>query len=86
MAQQKDYPNIEPKTLDCLKSELQSMGITPPEGDSGTIDYQGVKLQVTYQASAQTLSVEMLQKPVFIPESLVWQLLDGRVQRCIGNA
>jgi hypothetical protein len=50
MADSKDYTGIAQSTLDCLKTDLRSMGIEPPQGDSGTIEYQGVKLSVSYSA------------------------------------
>lgn len=85
MAEEKEYPGINRSTLDCLKKDLQSMGIAPPEGDSGVIEYQGVKLSITYTEPAAKLSIQILNKPSFVPESLVWQLLDGRIQKCGGK-
>lgn len=83
MAGAKDYKGITQKGLGILKKDLESMGITPPEGDSGTIEYQGVKLGVDFAAAAQKLTIRILEKPPFVPESLIWQLLDGRVQKCV---
>jgi hypothetical protein len=85
MADQKEYPGIQRSALDCLKKDLQSMGITPPEGDSGTIEYQGVKLSIAYGSADEKLTIQILNKPAFLPESLVWQLLDGRIQKCAGT-
>jgi hypothetical protein len=85
MADSKDYTGIAQSTLDCLKTDLRSMGIDPPEGDSGTIEYQGVKLSISYDAGGQKLSIQIVSKPLFVPESLVWQLLDGRIQKCAGD-
>jgi hypothetical protein len=82
MADSKAYTGIAQSTLDCLNTDLKSMGIDPPSGEGGTIEYQGVKLSVFYSATAQTLSVRIISKPPFVPESLVWQLLDGRIQKC----
>jgi hypothetical protein len=82
MADSKDYTGIAQSTLDCLKTDLRSMGIEPPQGDSGTIEYQGVKLSVSYSAADQKLVLQIISKPAFVPESLVWQLLDGRIQKC----
>ena len=85
MADQKEYAGISRGVLECLKKDLQSMGINPPEGDTGDIEYQGVRLSVTYREADQKLVVQMMNKPAFVPESLVWQLLDGRVQKCMGK-
>jgi hypothetical protein len=86
MADSKNYEGVTGGVLECLRQELRSVGITPPEGDSGTIEYQGVKLSMTYTAPSQTLAVEITSKPIFVPESLVWQLLDARIQKCVGDA
>ncbi|MGH9397981.1 MAG: hypothetical protein ACRD18_14170 [Terriglobia bacterium] len=85
MADTKEYQGITENGLGILKKDLQSMGITPPDGDSGTIEYQGVKLGVDFVRVAQKLTIRILEKPSFVPESLVWQLLDGRVQKCVGQ-
>ncbi len=85
MASPKEYVGISRNTLECLKKDLQSMGITPPAGDNGTIEYQGVQLSVTYTEAAEKLSIGILNRPSFVPESLVWQLLDARVQKCVGK-
>ncbi len=82
MAASKTYDGVGDGAMECLRKELQSMGIAPPEGEAGTIEYQGVKLSITYTAAVQTLCVEITSKPAFVPESLVWQLLDVRVQKC----
>ena len=85
MADSKEYSGIAQSALECLKTDLQSIGIQPPPGDSGTIEYQGVKLSFSYSTSEQKLSFQIVSKPLVVPASLVWQLLDGRVQNCLGG-
>ncbi|MGH9327127.1 MAG: hypothetical protein ACRD2B_10670 [Terriglobia bacterium] len=85
MADAKEFAGISRNTLNCLKKDLHTMGITPPDGDSGVIEYQGVKFSISYAETAAKLSIQILTKPAFIPESLVWQLLDGRIQKCSGK-
>ncbi|MGH9447352.1 MAG: hypothetical protein ACRD3O_16700 [Terriglobia bacterium] len=85
MANSKDYSGIARATLDCLKNDLRSMGIDPPNGDAGAIEYQGVKLSISYAEDGQKLSIRIANRPSFVPESLVWQLLDGRIQKCKGD-
>jgi hypothetical protein len=86
MADSKEYSGIAQSALDCLKTDLQSMGIDPPQGDNGTIEYQGVKLSVSYESAEQKLSFKIVSKPMFVPESLVWQLLDGRIEKCMAGS
>lgn len=83
MADVKEYGGITEGGLDNLRKDLQSMGITPPQGNSGTIEYQGVKLAINYDPPSQKLTLNIVEKPVFIPESLIWQMLDGRIQKCM---
>lgn len=83
MADRKEYTGIAQSALNCLKSDLQSAGISPPEGDSGTIEYQGVKLSVSYSPQDQKLFFQIVSKPPVVPERLVWQLLDSRIKKCM---
>lgn len=83
MASEKEYNGVTEAGLAELKQELQSMGITPPDGTTGTIEYQGVKLALDYAPATQRLAIRILQKPSFVPESMIWQLLDARIQKAI---
>ncbi|MGH9402193.1 MAG: hypothetical protein ACRD2P_08810 [Terriglobia bacterium] len=83
MADGKVYSGVTESGLQSLRQNLQEMGITAPEGNSGTITYQGVKLAIDYAPADQNLSIRILEKPSFIPGSLIWQMLDARVQKCI---
>ncbi len=85
MAETKEYVGIARTTLDCLKQRLQSQGVTPPAGDSGTIEQQGVRLSVAYIEAEQKLQFGIVEKPFFIPEDLVWTLLDSAVRSCTGK-
>ena len=82
MAETKEYVGITRSTLDCLKQRFQAQGVTPPAGDSGTIEQQGVKLSVTYVETEQKLQFGLIEKPFFIAENLVWTLLDSAVKGC----
>jgi hypothetical protein len=81
----KEYVGITRSMLDCLKERFQSLGVTPPAGDSGTIEQQGVRLSVTYVEVEQRLQFGLIEKPFFIAEHLVWSLLDRAVKGCAEN-
>jgi hypothetical protein len=85
MPETKEYVGITRSTLDCLKQRFQSQGVTPPAGDSGTIEQQGVRLSVTYVEAEQKLQFGIIEKPFFIAENLVWTLLDQAVKGCAEN-
>lgn len=82
MAEVKEYTGITRGAVDCLRNDLKSMGISAPAGDNMAIEYMGVKLQVAYAEDSQKLDVTIVQKPVFIQDSMVWQFLDGKIQKC----
>lgn len=85
MAETKEYAGIARGTLDCLKQHLESHGLASPAGDSGIIEQQGVILSVTYIEAQQILQVGIIERPFFIPEDLVWTLLDNAVRGCGGD-
>ncbi len=85
MADAKEYAGITRAAMDCLKLRFQSQGMTPFVGDSGTLEQQGVKVSVAYIEAEQKLQVGIIEKPFFIPEDLVWTLLDGAVKGCADN-
>jgi hypothetical protein len=80
MAECKDYSDVTREQLGRLKQKLQQMGITPPEGDNGTIEAMGVKLTVAYDEGGQKLRVCIVEKPAFIPESMVWGQIEGSLK------
>jgi len=82
MAETKEYQDITRSTFDCLKQRFQSQGVTPPAGDSGTIEQQGVRVSVTYVEAEQKLHFGLIEKPFFIAENLVWSLLDRAIKSC----
>jgi hypothetical protein len=43
---------------------------------SGSIEAQGFTFQVQYDREAETLTLDLLKKPWFIPDSLVAQKID----------
>jgi len=85
MAETKEYMGITRSTLDCLKQRLRSQGMTPPAGDDGTIEQQGVKLSIKYVEAEQKLHFALIEKPFFVLEDLVWTLVDGAVKGCAEN-
>lgn len=82
MPDSKEYGGTSRDTLNCIRKDLRGMGINLPDGDNGTIDYQGVKLSVTYREAEQKLAVKILEKPAFVPEAMLWQLLEARIEKC----
>ena len=82
MASSKEYPATTRSRVDCLWQNLISKGIAQQSSDSATIEYSGVKVSVNYNEPAQLLRIEILDKPTFVPDSLIWQLIDSSVENC----
>ncbi|HUI43177.1 MAG TPA: hypothetical protein VL523_14535 [Terriglobia bacterium] len=75
------YEGITPEKLSNLRLGLLRTGITLPEGGNGLIETMGVKVSVSYLAAEQALDVCIIEKPSFIPTSLVW----GQVEAPLKN-
>ena len=82
MGNSKEYPATTRSRMDCLWQNLIAKGIAQQSSDSATLEYSGVKLSVNYDEPAQLLKVDILDKPVFVPESLIWQFIDSSVEKC----
>jgi len=68
--------------MDCLWQNLISKGIAQQSSDSATMEYMGVKLSMNYDEPTQLLKIDILDRPIFIPESLIWQFIDSSVEQC----
>lgn len=82
MPSSREYSGMARSHVDCLRQNLQSKGITVQGGDNATVEYEGVKLSINYDESKQALQIEILEKPAFIPESLIWGFVDSTVKQC----
>jgi len=71
------FEGVTAERVELLKQGLLQKGIKPFEGDSGTIESMGVRLAVDYHAAELALEIRILEKPIFIPESLVWGQVEG---------
>ena len=80
MADCKTFADVTREKLQSLKEELRKNGFNPPDGDAGVIEAMGVKISVTYQASGQTLEVCVVEKPAFIPASMVWSRVEAALK------
>jgi len=79
------YEGITPEKLEQLKQRMTEVGIRPPDGDSGLIESMGVKLSLTYQLLEQALNICIVERPGFIPASLVWAQVEGPLKGVASN-
>jgi hypothetical protein len=77
----KHYGGITRDELNSLRGDLKKEGVSVPPGDDVIVTgLYGVALQVTYDQTKETLKVCIAEKPFFVPESMVWQIVDAAVE------
>ena len=77
----KEYPGITRERINKFRAETEKSGQPLPPGDSFVIEKSGVKISLEYSEAAQTLKVCILEKPGFIPDSMVWTIIDDQMRR-----
>lgn len=78
MANSKTLTGISRSRLDRFRAEMAKLGVAIPEGDDVDIKAMfGVKMHATYEEAAETLTLEIIDKPIFVPESQIWSFVDS---------
>lgn len=75
------FTSVSRKTFERMKDDLRALGVTVPAGDTCTIEHRGARGSMTYSERDRRLEVRILEKPFFVPERLVWDLLDRAMRR-----
>jgi hypothetical protein len=67
------YASVTPETIQNLVQELRTAGsvVTNPTTNGWEIKGHGVMAQATYDPTAQTLQVDIIAKPFFVPDSFI---------------
>jgi hypothetical protein len=73
------YSNIDRAKADRLRSAIAPY-VTLPEGDSGSIESQGIKGRYAYDAQANTLTLTLEEVPFFIPRAMIWSTLERALE------
>ncbi len=73
------YHNVDRAKADRLRGAIASY-VKLPEGDSGSIESQGVKGRYAYDAQAQTLTLTLEEVPFFIPRAMIWSTLERALE------
>lgn len=79
MSKVRDFPGIGKESVDRFRAVLARQGIDVPAGDSGVIEYRGVKLSFAYQPGTETLRLSLDEKPFIISEGYVWDLVEKAI-------
>lgn len=71
------YEGVTPEKMERVRQSFLKSGIKLPDGPTGMIEAMGVKVSVNYAAAEQVLEVCILEKPSFIPDTLVWAQIES---------
>lgn len=75
------YGGITRGELEHLRGDLAREGVAVPAGDDvGVAGPYGVQLRATYDGAKETLKVCITKKPFYIPESMIWGIVDAGVE------
>lgn len=71
----KTYP-LTPMQFSALRTKLLSLGVTLPSDTEGTLNYKGIALRYYYHVEAGRLILDIQDKPMFAPASMIWEKVD----------
>lgn len=78
MAKIKEIENVSRERLNQFRAKMKSYGVTVPPGDDVDIDApMGVRMHAKYDEAAQTLTLEIIEKPMFVPSSQIWSIVES---------
>ena len=78
MAKTKEITGVDRDRLNAFRGKMKKLGVEVPEGDDVEVKAPfGVKMRATYNEDAQILTLEILDKPIFVPESQIWTVVDS---------
>ncbi len=78
------FHGVNTKVFECLKAELERGGIAVPNGNSGTISGHGIKADFEYNARADTLSIQVTDKPFLVTCGYITGRIHGSIEKCGG--
>ncbi|HEV3275685.1 MAG TPA: hypothetical protein VG860_02620 [Terriglobia bacterium] len=71
------YEGVTAEKMEQVKQGLERSGVRLPDGPSGIIEAMGVRVSVNFVAAEQTLEVCIIEKPPFIPDTLIWAQIES---------
>lgn len=79
--QQQLFNGITQSRWDCIKQTIKTATRVEITTDSGTANQSGFSFQWNFDSAAQTLTIQCMEKPAFIPcesiESRLTAIVDG---------
>jgi|JI10StandDraft_1071094.scaffolds.fasta_scaffold1838141_2 hypothetical protein len=79
----KTYHGLTDVMMRGIRIDLHQMGMSLPDGDQGIIVNQeyGVQVEFIYSNPELVLTVRIVEKPFFVPCSLIYGRLDQAIER-----
>lgn len=78
MANTRELTDITREKLNGFRTKMKNFGVDVPQGDDVEIKApMGVKMRAKYDEAGETLLLEILDKPIFVPESQIWSVVDS---------
>ena len=78
MANTKELTAITREKLDIFRGKMKKFGVEVPEGDDVEIKApMGVIMRAKYDEPTQILLLEILDKPIFVPEGQIWSIVES---------
>jgi len=82
MAESREFTGISRAKLNGLRKELGKWGVEIPEGDDVEVKGpMGVRLRAVYSEPAETLRLEITDKPMFVSENQIWKVVENGASR-----
>ncbi len=73
------FTNVSRAQVDKLRESIAAF-VPLGQGDTGAIESHGFKGSFAYDEPAQTLTLSISQKPMFVPAAMVWQTIERALQ------
>lgn len=78
MARSKEINGVDRERLDMFRQKMKTLGIVVPPGDDVEVSAPlGVKMRASYNELMQLLTLEIIEKPIFVPEAQIWKIVES---------
>jgi hypothetical protein len=75
------FDGISRDAFERIKDDLRARGVAVPPGDTCMIEHRGVRGSMRYSEPDRRVEIAILEKPFYVPEGMVWNLLDAAMRR-----
>ena len=84
--EEKVFADVNEAKMAYVRTELRNLGLTVPETESGKITSEeiGVEAEFTWSRTAGTLTIQLFQKPIFLPCAFIYARLSTSISQYRG--